>query len=247
MPDSSLSPSTTLSKQSGFTMLELVIVVAIMAIVAGSAIMSFGNTESDAEYQTTNYTLRQLASAVDRYLSDGNTLPELGDEIESPADINFLITKPSTSDDWKPDYRLGWRGPYIKGYKLFYVDVGTDLEADGSSSPTSGSVTTIPTLALPDAFSHHPISPYYLWYKDADGNIDIDSEIGRPFLVLSKDIEDGSLYRIVSLGENGTYEHACDYSESNASHQNYCSRETLCSSGETDFNSQRDDLVLCFR
>lgn len=247
MPDLSLSPSTTLSKQSGFTMLELVIVVAIMAIVAGSAIMSFGNTESDAEYQTTNYTLRQLASAVDRYLSDGNTLPELGTEIESPADISFLITKPSGSNDWKPDYRLGWRGPYIKGYKLFYVDVGTDLEADGSSSPTSGSLSTVPTLALPDAFSHQPVSPYYLWYKDADGNIDIDSKIGRPFLVLSKDIEDGSLYRIVSLGENGTYEHACDYSESNTLHENYCSRETLCSSGETDFNSQRDDLVLCFR
>jgi prepilin-type N-terminal cleavage/methylation domain-containing protein len=247
MPDSSLSPSTILSKQSGFTMLELVIVVAIMAIVAGSAIMSFGNTESDAEYQTTNYTLRQLASAVDRYLSDGNTLPELGDEIESPADINFLITKPSISDDWKPDYRLGWRGPYIKGYKLFYVDVGTDLEADGSSSPTSGSLTTVPTLALPDAFSHQPVSPYYLWYKDAAGNIDIDSKIGRPFLILSEDINDLSLYRIVSLGENGTYEHACDYSESNTSHDNYCSRKTLCTSGATLFNPKRDDLVLCFR
>lgn len=245
MPDSSLSLSTTLSKQSGFTMLELVIVVAIMAIVAGSAIMSFGNTQSDAEYQTTNYTLRQLASAVDRYLSDGNTLPELGDEIESPADIDFLITKPFGSD-WNPDYRVGWRGPYIKGYKLFYVDVGTDLEADGSSSPTSGSVTTVPTLALPDAFSHQPVSPYYLWYKDADGNIDIDSKIGRPFLILSEDINDLSLYRIVSLGENGTYEHACDYSESNASHQNYCTREMLCSSGSTLFNPQRDDLVLCF-
>lgn len=245
MSDLSLSPSTTLSKQSGFTMLELVIVVAIMAIVAGSAIMSFGNTESDAEYQTTNYTLRQLASAVDRYLSDGNTLPELGPDIESPADIDFLINKPFGSD-WNPDYRLGWRGPYIKGYKLFYVDVGTDLEADGSSSPTSGSVTTIPTLALPDAFSHQSVSPYYLWYKDADGNIDIDSKIGRPFLILSKDLDDGSLYRIVSLGENGTYEHACDYSESDTDDDNYCSRETLCSSGATLFNPQRDDLVLCF-
>ncbi|WP_289284073.1 MULTISPECIES: type II secretion system protein [unclassified Methylophaga] len=261
MSDSSLSPYTTLSKQSGFTMLELVIVVAIMAIVAGSAIMSFGNTASDAQLQTTRYSMKQIAQAVEAFYSDNKNISVVFPPNRvTPADLDFLFNKVDVSEaEWSVDYRQGWRGPYLKQAQYMYVDIGDDLKTNGSGYPQI--IDSNPheaILAIPDSYEHYPVVDgvsksfndcpvintsdcLFEWYSQASNADTRINKMGRPFLLFDLDfmnsrIPGDGIPRIVSLGPNGIYEPmSCDRSIDGD-----CTRDKLC-------GSSGDDLVLCLR
>jgi prepilin-type N-terminal cleavage/methylation domain-containing protein len=245
--------------EKGFTMLELVVVVAILAIVASAAIMSFGNTTSDAQEQTTRYSLKQIAGAVEAYYEDNKiNFPPPGRE--SPADLAFLFNQADASAaDWSADYRQGWRGPYLKQAQYMYVDIGNDLRVDGRSEdvisepgdPTTG-LELSNLIAIADPYDHEPTpANYFEWQKrldtsDPDADFEPLDTFGRPYLIIdllhmsSQALAPG-VPRVVSLGPNGIYEPIdCDYSETNTTAPDYCSHDVLC-------NSDGDDLVLCLR
>ncbi len=158
--------------QAGFTMLELVVVVAILAIVASTALMSFGNTASDAQHQTARYSMKQIANAVEAYYEDNKNNPVAlsPPDRESPADLGFLFNQlDASAADWSPDYRQGWRGPYLKQSQYMYVDVGGDMTVDGASRDNNSLTgelnlvaTTAPAvinnvIALSDPYEHFPV------------------------------------------------------------------------------------------
>lgn len=203
-------------QQRGFTMLELVVVVAILAIVAGAAIMRFGNTTDDAQLQTARYSMKQIAEAVETYYADNknNSVSLTPPGRKSPADLAFLFNQNDASAaDWSTDYRQGWRGPYLKQAQFFYVDIGDDLKLDGSSKNDASQpgqpnlISDIPhddVVAIPDTYSHYPVfngvpksssdcGPHnqpnclFEWYK-ASG--DLSSRLvkmGRPYLLFDLD------------------------------------------------------------
>jgi len=208
----------SLKNQHGFTLLELLIVVSIMAIIAGMSLMSYGNTRSESEYTATKVEMQQLAQAVRHYFQDQNTYIN-GIDAESPADIRFLVTPIGSINQWNPDYRRGWRGPYIKRSLITYffeVAPLTSLSFEGEGDPLAGTPITPPTK--------------------------LDS-YGKPYLFfdLSTYRSGVSFARIVSMGEDGIYEMPCDFAKTDTSVATYCSYDALCTY-DADI---LDDLVVC--
>jgi general secretion pathway protein G len=91
----------TRSKQSGFTLIELIIVItliaAVMAVVAGKVIQN----KHQAEYKLAKTQMTTLAASIDQYQSDVGELPD---------SLEQLSKAPANAD--------GWLGPYAKAEEL---------------------------------------------------------------------------------------------------------------------------------
>lgn len=67
-----------LGKASGFTLLELTVVVAILAIVAGVAVMSLSDTEETTKGQVSLHEVQQLKAALLQFRRDTGYFPGQG-------------------------------------------------------------------------------------------------------------------------------------------------------------------------
>jgi len=104
----SYSKKTNVSKQSGFTLIEVMVVLAIiggmLALVAGNVIGNAG----EARIKTTTSQIKLIENSLDLYKLDNYTYPTTDQGLEA------LITKPSGSPEAK-----NWKsGGYLKGSKL---------------------------------------------------------------------------------------------------------------------------------
>ena len=57
----------------GFTLIELIVVIAIIAILAGLILIRIGNASSDARNSKRQSDLNQIRSAIERYKAAGGT------------------------------------------------------------------------------------------------------------------------------------------------------------------------------
>ena len=254
--------------QSGFTLLEMLVVAALLLVIAGGVVTSFRDVGSDAAEQAARYQMQQLGKAIEAYYADTGVIPSR----DTPADLSFLFKNldPNYDEDessWNPDYRRGWRGPYLSGHKYLYVDIGDDLTASGADA-TQGQPYFIynteleSVVAIADPFDHYPVDEgvsrsndgchtstcLLEWRKVSEADSTLFSQLGRPYLAIDLDLLAGErdpfvpgAARLVSLGSNGVYEpNSCDYAETDESEDDYCSQDLLCS-------SSGDDIVLCLR
>lgn len=104
----SYSKTTSVSKQLGFTLIEVMVVLAIiggmLALVAGNVIGNAG----EARIKTTTSQIKLIENSLDLYKLDNYTYPTTDQGLEA------LITKPSGSPEAK-----NWKsGGYLKGSKL---------------------------------------------------------------------------------------------------------------------------------
>jgi prepilin-type N-terminal cleavage/methylation domain-containing protein len=124
--------------RAGLTLIELVVVVAILAIVAGFIIPSAVFLENRAKYTTANASLAAIRDAIvgtpsqPGYYSDTGQYPvTLRDLFVNP----FVSTNPLVS--FNRDTGRGWRGPYLTS------SIGA-LYKDNNSSDASFSSGTYP-------------------------------------------------------------------------------------------------------
>lgn len=253
--------------QKGFTLLEMLVVSLILLVIAGGVVTSFRDVGSDAAEQAARFQMQQLGEAIEAYYKDNGTFPSR----DTPADLSFLFDKPAPAAEWDVDYRLGWRGPYLNGRKFLYLDIGDDLQPDGTSID-DGSVAGEPyiisgggsevesVIAIADPFDHYPVvegqslssngcsgaTPCLLEWRQASGATDTLDRFGRPYLALDLEVlADNSIIpgaaRLVSMGVNGIYE------PNSCDYSEADDTDPDFCSNDLLCTSSGDDIVLCLR
>ncbi len=107
-----------LGQCDGFTLIELVIVMVVLAIVAAVAIPRMGDVAENSKVTTTKEEMRRLKVAIvgDPSLSTAGKLTNRGysgDVGALPTALIDLTTKPSSVSVYNKFTRLGWNGPYV--------------------------------------------------------------------------------------------------------------------------------------
>jgi general secretion pathway protein G len=90
------------SNSSGFTLVEIMVVMIIVAILAATIIPQFMGTTSDAKISASKAQVSELESATERFYVHMDRYPT-GDE-----GLKVLVDPPANDETKK------WRGPYIK-------------------------------------------------------------------------------------------------------------------------------------
>ncbi|GIW79819.1 MAG: hypothetical protein KatS3mg105_1626 [Gemmatales bacterium] len=210
----------------GFTLFELLIVVAIMAVLAGAVVVALDQTHEQAASQLVDSEMLNIKKALLRFKQDTGYLPRQGPFglttdtppgavpvpvqgaawFHSPANFVQLYENPLEGtghplEQWNPDTARGWRGPYLSQHGEGYVDIGNNLQSDGTGSPIAGTLLQ-DVRGVADPFYHSPVGPYLSWQTALTGPS--LPRWGRPYLLF--DLDDPSKARIVSMGSNGVYE-----------------------------------------
>ena len=101
----------------GFTLMELVVVMSIIAILAGGiSIYVVGRVEHAKRVRAVS-DIAQLVTAVDLYTADNGSPPT------TQQGLAALLSKPGT-----PPVPTNWNGPYIKQRKTLTDPWNTEYE-----------------------------------------------------------------------------------------------------------------------
>ncbi|MGH8105638.1 MAG: type II secretion system protein GspG [Arenimonas sp.] len=108
-----------LPKQSGFTLIELAVVIVLIGTIMAVAVSSITNNRKQANARLAVTQLNLLAQKVSEYESDVGSLPD---------SLDALVKEPSNAE--------GWLGPYVDvkqlkdpfGGMIEYRVPGTDAE-----------------------------------------------------------------------------------------------------------------------
>ncbi len=203
--------------QQGFSLLELMLVVGILAVIGGAMVASFGSVDTDSKDQIARHEILELKKALLQFRQDLGHFPDMTGL--SPADFSGLLEQ-GAEDSWDIDRGRGWRGPYVSRFGEGLLDIGDDLGLDGTGQPDAGSVLTN-IAAIADPYQHKAIGSYLQWQSRSG---EVYEKWGRPYLLFN--LEDDNKARIVSMGKDGVY------AGNNAS--------DICSA-----NTNSDDIVVC--
>jgi prepilin-type N-terminal cleavage/methylation domain-containing protein len=105
-------------RQSGFSLVELVIIIVILGILASVAVPLFGNMINASKISATKGELESLKRAIvgnPRVIAGGELVDRgyQGDVGTAPAQLVDLVTKPVAVSAYNKITRIGWNGPYI--------------------------------------------------------------------------------------------------------------------------------------
>lgn len=94
------------TRRAGFTLLEILVVLAIIGLLAGLAITNVDKIFGGAQQTTAKIFVDQtLRTALTSYRVSMGSFPTTAEGLQA------LVTPPSTRSD-------RWRGPYIEGNKI---------------------------------------------------------------------------------------------------------------------------------
>jgi general secretion pathway protein G len=124
--------------EAGYTLVEILVVLAIIALIMGLVGPRVLSYLSDSKVKTARLQITNLAAAVDLYYLDTGSYPSSNDGLQA------LVTKPSNAASWNGPYLKTstlpadpWGNPYryrIPGERVPYAIVS--LGADGQEGGT---------------------------------------------------------------------------------------------------------------
>ena len=124
----------------GLTLAELLVVLAILAMISAIAIPLAGNYVADSRDAVTRQSLTRLREVIATYWQDSGrqfpqrdaTVPAVPSSRMNTPQLRYLFVNPHTNPEsvtitFDPVYRLGWRGPYLVAINgaLYTVNAAT--------------------------------------------------------------------------------------------------------------------------
>jgi general secretion pathway protein G len=88
-----------LKRESGFTLIELIIVMAIIAILASIAVPSYLSSMKAAKEAVLNEDLHVMRSAIDSYTMDKQKAPQSLEDLVQAGYLKSIPTDPITHSD----------------------------------------------------------------------------------------------------------------------------------------------------
>jgi prepilin-type N-terminal cleavage/methylation domain-containing protein len=106
------------AEKSGFTLIEILMTIMLIAILARIAITQFTDFSKDAKIAVTRDNLAALKRAIigdSRVYGDGQLIKPgyIANVGNTPTTLTDLITQPGTASAYDPLTKRGWRGPYV--------------------------------------------------------------------------------------------------------------------------------------
>lgn len=219
---------------AAFSLLELVVVVALLVLVAGTAMVSLHDRASVADRRLAEVQMSRVRDAVQAFRADTGHWPGRGPFrlvseggatahpaagaawFHSPLNLGQLLDEPLRPDDtpvmpFDPHTGRGWRGPYLRTGKEYFIDAGDGLAPDGTGDPATGVLLErIP--AVPDLIERAAAPSEYLRWSlviltssgPVSQHLSSGPGPGRPIAILGLD-EPGAA-RVVSFGLDGAYD-----------------------------------------
>ena len=123
------------NKKKGFTLIELIIVIAIIAILAAIAIPKFGDIRKDAAFKSDIANAKTIANAATILLTEDNTLT-------GTIDVDGTITSGNKIEE----YLQNPSAPKTKGYTKFVVTI-TGENVSVAMSDGTNTVNLFPVAA----------------------------------------------------------------------------------------------------
>ena len=112
------------SRKSGFTLVEILLVVAILGILSGVAVISLKGRTKSASISATRASIKAIQTAIDTYEVDNGAYP---------ASLQGLLTKTSENN---------WNGPYLKDGRTpkdaWGTEFGYSLKGDSYEIRSAG-------------------------------------------------------------------------------------------------------------
>ena len=148
------------TSRNALTLVEMLVVLAILAGLAGVMVPIFTNTRSDSAERTTKASLVAIRDALTHQwvdtkyvpLDDGTGTPATAAEQTERFQIRWLFDSPvsgMSNSDFDPDTRIGWNGPYLASFTGRY-----SLDSASNFDATYGAAND---PAILDSFTASPI------------------------------------------------------------------------------------------
>lgn len=97
--------------RAGFTLVEMVVVVAILAVVSGLVVVAYGQVGAATDEQAIRAECAAVRSACLRFRADVGRSPHLVAELlQEPGTWWWTAARPPA---WDAATRHGWNGPYL--------------------------------------------------------------------------------------------------------------------------------------
>jgi general secretion pathway protein G len=129
----------TIKNEAGFTLIELMIVMAIIGVLATLAIPSFVSAIKHAREAVLKEDLQTMRGAIDSYTMDKQKAPQSLDDLVQEGYLKAVPEDPMThsKDTWVPDtsdamYSIDQTEPGITDVHSGSEESGTDGQAYSS-------------------------------------------------------------------------------------------------------------------
>jgi general secretion pathway protein G len=139
-------------RKSGFTLVEVLIVVMIMAILAATIVPQFANSTNDAKLSTAKFNLQTLRSQVEMYKSQHNG-----------AAPNATLTSLTSSTN--SSGTIGTAGPSFP-YAPYMVSLPLNYISNSNAVAAAPANGVAPTATVAGAGWLYDVTTGKIWFND---------------------------------------------------------------------------------